>query len=205
MSDTAPRDVAAVSGGTRERLLAAALGLVEEGGYAAASVKEISERVGVTNSALYRHFPSKAELCAELFRRVCSGELAAMEAAAQRGADLPVPDRVQTVLMTFAGRALANPRLAWALIAEPVDPLVEAERLAYRRRYRENLAGLLREGIADGSVPDQDPDLIAAALVGAVGEALVGPVSPLVDPLPRKEDVMSALQAFVRRAIGTSA
>ncbi len=205
MTDTTPRGVADVTGGTRERLLAAALELVQEGGYAAASVKEISERVGVTNSALYRHFPSKAELCAELFRRVCSGELAAMQGAAQDGAELPVPDRVEAVLMTFAGRALANPRLAWALIAEPVDPLVEAERLSYRRKYRENLAGLLREGIAGGSVPEQDPDLIAAALVGAVGEALVGPVSPVADPPPRKEDVMSALRIFVRRAIGTTA
>ena len=39
------------------------------------------------------------------------------------------------MLATFARRALRNPRLAWALIAEPVDPLVDAERLAYRERY----------------------------------------------------------------------
>jgi hypothetical protein len=32
----------------------------------------------------------------------------------------------------FAERALRNRRLAWALLAEPVDPLVDAERLAFR-------------------------------------------------------------------------
>ena len=35
---------------------------------------------------------------------------------------------------TFAQRALRNRRLAWALLAEPVDPRVDAERLAYRAR-----------------------------------------------------------------------
>jgi hypothetical protein len=32
----------------------------------------------------------------------------------------------------WAERALRNRRLAWALLAEPVDPLVDAERLAFR-------------------------------------------------------------------------
>ena len=38
----------------------------------------------------------------------------------------------EDVLSTFAQRALRNPQLAWALIAEPVDPRVDAERIAYR-------------------------------------------------------------------------
>ena len=43
----------------------------------------------------------------------------------------------------------ASPRLAWALIAEPVDPLVDAERLAYRERY----AALIAEQLRAGSPP----------------------------------------------------
>jgi AcrR family transcriptional regulator len=53
---------------TRERLLSAAVELLEEGGYAAASVAAIAERGGVSAGALYRHFPSKAELFVEVFR-----------------------------------------------------------------------------------------------------------------------------------------
>ena len=51
-----------------------------------------------------------------------------------RGDGLPPPllRGLEGVLAAFAERALRNPRLAWALIAEPVDPLVDAERLAYR-------------------------------------------------------------------------
>ena len=88
-------------------------------------------------------------------------------------------DRLTTVLLTFAERALRRPRLAWALIAEPVDPLVDAERLAYRERYSALTAQALRAGIEAGELPAQNVELTAAALVGGCGEALVGPLSPL--------------------------
>jgi AcrR family transcriptional regulator len=169
---------------TRERLLDAAHALVETGGYAAASVAAVTEQAGVAAGTLYRHFPSKAELFAELFRTVCDREAAAMEAERD----------VESVLVTFAERALRNPRLAWALIAEPVDPLVERERLAYRRRYAAHLTGLIRAGVAAGELPPQRPELTAAALVGGVAEALVGPLAAEAD--------LEDLRGFVRRAVG---
>ena len=123
---------------TRERLLQAAQELIEEGGYGAASVAAIAERAGVASGTLYRHFASKEELFVEVFRAVCAREERAMRAAA--AADGRAEARwtgSSRCSATFAERALRNPRLAWALLAEPVDPLVDAERLAYRERYAE--------------------------------------------------------------------
>ncbi|MGH2867090.1 MAG: TetR/AcrR family transcriptional regulator, partial [Solirubrobacteraceae bacterium] len=121
---------------TRERLLAAAQALIEEGGYGAASVIAIADRAGVAAGTLYRHFASKEELFVEVFRSVCGREEHAMRVAAEGiGDDASAAQRLEHVLVTFAQRALRNPRLAWALIAEPVDQLVDAERLAYRSRY----------------------------------------------------------------------
>jgi AcrR family transcriptional regulator len=97
---------------------------------------------------------------------------------------------------------LRNPRLAWALIAEPVDPLVDAERLAYRERYAEVIADALRAGIDAGQLPEQNIELTAAALVGGCGEALVGPLSPVAGARPSSEAVVAALRTFVRRAVG---
>jgi AcrR family transcriptional regulator len=186
---------------TRERLLRAAQELVEDGGYGAASVVAVAQRAGVATGALYRHWPSKGELFAELFRSVCDREIAAMEAVPAATA----VERVEAVLATFAARALRNPRLAWALIAEPVDPLVDVERLAYRREYARRLAQGLRDAIAAGEVPPQDVELTAAALVGGVGEALVGPVSPLAGAHPDVEEIVAALRLFTRRAVGATA
>ncbi len=186
--------------GTRERLLAAAFAITAEGGYGAASVGAIAGRAGVAAGTLYRHFASKGELFVVLFRRVCGREVLAMRRAAEDVA--PGPERIVAVLDTFARRALQHPRLAWALLAEPLDPLVEAERLAYRQAYRALLSDLVRAAVEDGALPEQDPDLTAAALVGAVGEALVGPLAPGADV--DAAALLPELRALVGRAIGTA-
>lgn len=186
---------------TRERLLGAARELTEEDGYGAASVLAITSRAGLAAGTLYRHFPSKAELFVELFRSVCEHELSVGKEAAAKDAHGTV-ERVETVLATFAERALRNPRLAWALIAEPVDELVDAERLAYRAHYARLLAAGLRAAIAAGELPRQDAELTAAALVGGIGEALVGPLSPLAAGSPPAAELVASLRVFVRRAVG---
>jgi AcrR family transcriptional regulator len=195
--------VGTVATSTRERLLLAARELIEEGGYGTASVLAIADRAGVAAGTLYRHFASKEELFVEVFRSVCEREERAMRAAA---AGLPggatAQERLETVLATFARRALRNPRLAWALIAEPVDPRVDAERIAYRARYAELIAAGLAAGIAAGELPEQNVDLTAAALVGGCGEALVGPLSPLAAGGPDSDEIVAALRTFVGRAVG---
>ena len=86
-----------------------------------------------------------------------------------------------------------------------MDPLVDAERLAYRERYAEVIADELRAGINAGQLPGQDVELTAAALVGGCGEALVGPLSPVAGERPSSEEIVGALRTFVRRAVGAAA
>ena len=188
-----------ITGGTRARLLAAARDLLEEGGYAAASVQAIAERTGVASGALYRHFPSKAELFVEVFREAAKKDLVAMQKAASSGGCV---ERLEAIVATFARRALRKRRLAWALVYEPVDPLVDGERLAYRREYCRHMAALLRTGIAAGEIPDQNVELSAAAVVGAIAEALVGPLSPIAGPVAPEEDIIATLVCFCRRSVG---
>jgi AcrR family transcriptional regulator len=189
--------------GTRAQLLHAAAEAIEEGGYVAASVAAISEHAGVATGALYRHFPSKSELFVELFRRAAEQELEAMHAAAARhGTNL---EKLDAVLRTYATRALATRRLTWALVYEPVDPLVDVERLTYRRRYREEVAGLIGEAVAASEIPTQDADLSAAAVVGAMAEALVGPLSPAASQHVSEAEIVTAIVELCRRAIGAPA
>lgn len=185
---------------TREELLRAARELIEEGGYGAATVVAITARAGLAAGTLYRHFPSKERLFVEVFRSVCDRDLQAMRRAADRR-ETPHHERLEMVLATFAERALRRPRLAWALLAEPVDPLVDVERLAYRSRYAELIAQCLQAAVAAGELPQQDVALTAAALVGGCGEALVGPLSRLTDGAPAPQ-LLEWLRVFARRAIG---
>lgn len=184
---------------TRERLLAATAELLAEGGYASASVLAITERAGVAAGTLYRHFASREELFVELFREVCSREIAAMQEAAE-GLELPL-DQLDAAMQCFARRALQNPRIAWTLIAEPVDALVDIERLDYRRRYRDLVAGLLEAAIEQGQIPASDTEVVAAAIVGGVGEALVGPLAERQTTEARRAELLTAIGLFVRRAV----
>lgn len=180
----------------RAAVLTAATELLSEQGYAACSVAAVAQRAGIATGSVYRSFPNKAELVAELFRTVVGREIAAVRAAAAFDGDLAA--QVSSVIGTFAGRALSAPRLAFALLAEPVGPEVDAQRLLFRLAFRDLIAGLIAEGVAAGRLPAQDPRLTAAALVGAVGEALVG---PLADGSPA-EELVPALSVFALRALG---
>lgn len=192
---------APAAGSTRGRLVGSARAILEEGGYAAASVQAIADRTGVAAGALYRHFPSKAELFVEVFRDAAKRDLGAMQAAASSKGCV---ERLEAAVATFARRALRSRRLAWALVYEPVDPRVDAERLVYRREYCRHMAVLLRQAIANGEIPDQNVELSAAAVVGAIAESLVGPLSPVAGQIVADEEVIATLVRFCRRSVGAA-
>jgi AcrR family transcriptional regulator len=62
--------MARTTGGTRSALLDAALDAFAGGGYAGASIRDITRVVGVRESAFYAHFPSKRAIYDELFADV---------------------------------------------------------------------------------------------------------------------------------------
>jgi AcrR family transcriptional regulator len=154
----------------RERIVRAAFDLIRRGGYRNASVAAVATGAGVATGTVYRHFPSKADLFAQVFRVASQHEVDAVTAAMSGPG--PATARVAAGVETFARRALRGRRLAWALLAEPVDPAVEAERLIFRHAYADAFASSLRDGVAEGELPSQDVEVTAAALVGAIGEVL---------------------------------
>ncbi|MFF9569603.1 TetR/AcrR family transcriptional regulator [Streptomyces sp. NPDC014685] len=183
----------------RERLLDAARQLLAEGGYAAASVSALARRADVSTGSVYNHFASKQELLAAVFRHVAGHELDAVRKAVR--AREGVAEQLRALVEVFSYRALRAPRTAWALLAEPVDPLVEEERLTYRRGYHDLAETIIVAGIDSGELPPQDARLSAAAVIGAVGEALIGPLSPVgvrTDPAP----VVEGITMLCLRAVG---
>ena len=99
--------------------------------------------------------------------------------------DSPALERLAEATEVLARRSLAAPTLAYAQIAEPVEQEVEAERLVLRRGYRDALARILRDGVERGELEPHDTQTYGAAILGAISEALVGPLS---DPKPRDHE-----------------
>ncbi|MFZ5780269.1 MAG: TetR/AcrR family transcriptional regulator [Pseudomonadota bacterium] len=183
----------------RARILKAARELVADGGWAAAQVDQVAARAGVATGTVYRHWSSKAELCAEIVATVSAREVGIVRAVVE--ADGTPAEKLESAVRAFAGRALRGRRLAYALIAEPVDPEVEAVRLDYRAQLARCFERILREGIMRGAFPRLDPAVAAACIVGAFMEALVGPLAPTRGTGPRADrHLVDQITRFCLRA-----
>lgn len=160
----------------RQRIVDCTYQCVAEGGFRSARVTRIAGLAGVATGTIYRHFESREDLFAEIFRIATQREVDKVaEALATAG---NAAERLERALRQFAERALKGPMMAWSLIAEPVDPKVEEERLTYRKAYANLFETTIRQGIEEGCIPDQDARQSSTCLVGAIAESLVGPLSP---------------------------
>jgi AcrR family transcriptional regulator len=179
----------------RAAIVAAAAGLLAEGGYAGCSMAAVAARAGVAAGTVYKHFTGKVELVAEIFRTIVTHEVQVVRAAAASGS---AAECTTAVVETFARRALKSPRRAYVLLVEPVDPLIDELRLEFRRAFRDVITESIGRGVSTGELPPQNASVVAAALVGALGEALVGPLATgAEDP-----DTIPTLIEFTLRAIG---
>ncbi|WP_417515663.1 TetR/AcrR family transcriptional regulator [Marinobacter sp.] len=160
----------------RRRISECAYQCVAEGGFRSAKITRIAQLAGVATGTIYRHYESKEDLFAEIFRQATQREIDKVaEALATPGS---ATARLEQALRQFAERALKGPVMAWSLIAEPVDPKLEEERLAYRKAYANLFEQAIHEGIEEGCIPDQDARQSSTCLVGAIAESLVGPLAP---------------------------
>lgn len=185
----------------RERLIDSATSLVARNGYASCSIAAVAADASVGTGTVYRHFANKGELFAEVFRIACSREVKASTEAGQAAysAEGRYDRAVSAFVLTFAQRALRAPTMAYALLAEPVDPAVDTERLLFRESFRDALAVVIAAGVNAQEIPEQDETVTAACLVGAIGEALVAPLARgSVD-----DTVLPALRTFTLRSLGT--
>jgi len=189
--------------GNRERILVAARRLVAAGGYRNAPITAVAAEAGVSTGLIYRHFPSKAELFVEVLTVAVEHELQILSAIADE--PLPAPQRLRRAVASFVRRAMAGPGLAYAFIAEPVDPEVEAERIRCRCLFGDVFKRILEDGVRAGDFPAQDLDVSAACIVGAFTEALVGPTAPSRDGLRDGEPLVEAISALCLRAAGAGA
>lgn len=188
----------------RTRILNAAQQLISEGGFQEAPIAAIASLAGLATGTVYRYFPSKAELFAEVVSQASQRELEVVaEIIVSDGTPI---ERLAGAVRAFAIRALRGRRLAYALMAEPVDSEIDATRLKYRRALGRVFETIIEQGIRSGEFPPQSILVSAACLVGACIEGLIGPLSPeSITTGEDQEALVESIVAFCVRSVSCKA
>ena len=166
---------------THQRILEAAARLFGESGYEAASVARICREAGVSKGAFYHHFASKQALFMELLARWMERvdrqlEILGGDAADATGRLLSMSAIVGSIL-TEAGAGLPIYLEFWTMSAR--DPEVWQQTIEPYRRYRDFFAGIVAQGVAEGTFREVDPQAAAGSIVAlAVGLLVQGMLDP---------------------------
>lgn len=189
---------------SRDRILAAAHKLVLEGGFNNITMSAVARSAGLATGSMYRHFDNKIELCTQLFCQLSAIEVEQMAAISQL--DHCPAEKLSQCCRTFVSRAFRGPMQSYALIAEPLGPELEVQRLIFRKGYADVFTTIINDGIQQGEFPAQNAELAATAIVGMLAEPLIIPLgkefrSEQLSP-NTKDEIQQSMATLCLRALG---
>jgi AcrR family transcriptional regulator len=118
----------------KERILSAAADLVARNGFTAVSMEEIGDAVGITASAIYRHYESKSALLVAMLDRVVDKLLSEGQAIASDG--LADPQAALARLIDGYIDFVMNDRAAAQVYFREIDQVPPEDRRRLRRNQR---------------------------------------------------------------------
>ena len=189
---------------TRGHLLASARGLFAERGYRGTSVAAITDAAATAHGTFYLYFRNKddvfgvvlTELLDDLYRH-------SFVPFEELGDHFDVEQNRERIA-AFVGVFAADAGL-WRAVLEAVlaSPAVEAQWLAHRSRFHDDLAARLRRFQALGALRPFDAGGVALALGGMLEwYVFSGVVFASPDPLIASDDVVDLLSDLWVRALG---
>jgi AcrR family transcriptional regulator len=151
---------------TRARIERAALELFLTKGVRETTIRDIAERAGVAEGALYRHHPSKDDLLWSLFSRnyVALGMVLEEVAGRHSGID----DRLTALVTTLCRLHDEDPVLFGFLLLVQHGQLGRID--AATAGPIAVLQAVVEDGIGTGELPARDPTVLAAMILGIVLE-----------------------------------
>lgn len=157
----------------RERIVASAVELFYRQGYGRTTLEQVADAMDVTKPFIYAHFPSKAELLAEICSRAIRHANEVLNRILlEEGSHA---NRLALIFQEFLQAVLDNQAHAVIYSREETE-LRQTDRDAInnlRRSFDRKLVALLQDGAATGEFSIDDIPLTAIAIGGLVGWAPV--------------------------------
>lgn len=153
----------------RRQIVKAAVTVFARSNFKRARVGDIANAVGITEAAVYKHFPTKKAIYLELLDHIHERILAFWKNEADSAGD-PI-DTLHAMGLAYYRRIAKNPdelKVQFQAISEVDDREVSVRLRKHHRRYRNFVAALVERGISEGSVRvDVDPQTIGYLFDGA--------------------------------------
>jgi len=151
----------------RDRMLRAAAHCFNQKGYSGTSLKDVADRLGLTDPALYYYVRNKEELVYLCYVRAAEVGREAMQLATSQGEN--GFDKVMLYLRHHVD-FMVGERGPIAIMSEipSLKPEHRKEVLELSRKHSAAFEALIEEGIADGSVAPCDVRMTGNAIMGAV-------------------------------------
>jgi AcrR family transcriptional regulator len=164
---------------TRARILDAAVRQFAIAGYNAASVGDICAEAGVSKGAFYHHFPTKQSLFLALLQGWLQTVDVGLEAARQETVPQTLNHMTDLLPAMFATADERLPIFLEFWLQASRDETIWKATLAPFQHYQKYFAGLIEDGMVEGSIKMVDPQITARVIVSmAVGLFLQGVLDP---------------------------
>ena len=158
----------------RERILDAAMAVLQENGPDAITVRAIAGRVGVSPMALYTYFENRAALLAALRERQRARTQARYADMLRRAEAGDVREVLREALAFYARAARRRPRVYQVLWVLPITSYEPPTEQHHRLKgHLQHLSRLVQLGIERGVCAQRDPLLAAATAFCMVNGPLV--------------------------------
>ncbi|MCZ7559410.1 MAG: TetR/AcrR family transcriptional regulator [Burkholderiaceae bacterium] len=130
----------------------------------------IAQRMGLTQGALFRHFPTKDAIWAAVMNWVAERLMARVERAAQSAASpLAALEAMFVAHAGFIAEHPGVPRMLFGELQRGGDSATRRMVQTLLGHYRDRLGGLIEQGQAGGDLdPQVDPDQAALVFIGAI-------------------------------------
>ena len=161
---------------TRQSIVEKAAPLFNQRGFEGCSMADIMEATGLEKGGVYRHFSSKEELAAEVFRYAMKTALEARSIADRPELDAIAKlrlmvDRFVTVPSPLPGGC---PLLNAAIDTDDGNPLLRTLVQDALAKWKGRIRKIVEQGIADGQISRSvDPQSIANLIISTLEGALM--------------------------------
>ena len=155
-------------GQLEERITKAAEKLFAQEGFAATGMRAIARVARVSIGAIYHHFKNKEEILESIIREEIKRRQQALDELRAQG--LSLQKQIQEIIAMYFDLLCENSDVARLFFRERFDPSPVSKRRAQDlyNNVAEYIAGIIREGIAEGEIRSCHPMMAAYALLGMV-------------------------------------